>query len=110
MARTPPLTFDGGLHHLVKEDPVEHIGLPADPKKVNALLEHKAVLQMQRVTHRRSPAEHPARDGGALLLGQPLAVVNKTDGDRTHVYRPLAQPGLVGSNCAVGEPAPPATP
>ena len=58
------------------------------------------------MTRRRSRAELPAPEDGALLLGQPLAVVNKTDGDRTHVYRPLAQPGLVGSNCAVGEPAP----
>ena len=56
------------------------------------------------------PGAAPAPDDGALLLGQPLAVVDKTDGDRTHVYRPLAQPGLVGSNCTVGEPAPPATP
>ena len=54
------------------------------------------------MTRRRSRAELPAPEDGALLLGQPLAVVNKTDGDRTHVYRPLAQPGLVGSNCAVG--------
>ena len=56
------------------------------------------------------PGAAPAPDDGALLLGQPLAVVDKTDGDRTHVYRSLVQPGLVGSTCAVGEPAPPGDP
>ena len=56
------------------------------------------------------PRGASAPDGSALLHGQLLAVVNKTDGDRARTYSPLAQPSLVGSTCAVGEPAPPATP
>ena len=56
------------------------------------------------------PRGGSAPDGSALLHGQLPAVVNKTDGDRARTYSPLAQPSLVGSTCAVGEPAPPATP
>ena len=50
------------------------------------------------------PRGASAPDGSALLHGQLLAVVNKTDGDRARTYSPLAQPSLVGSTCASFQP------